>query len=101
MTEICGDATARGWDFFISYTQADQAWAEWISWQLEAAGYRVLVQAWDFVPGTNWIQSMQEGVTRAERTIAVLSGVPESRYLGVRSGAPCGSRTRPVKAGSC
>ncbi|HKR48171.1 MAG TPA: hypothetical protein VJT72_01100 [Pseudonocardiaceae bacterium] len=23
------------WDFFVSYTQADQAWAEWISWVLE------------------------------------------------------------------
>ena len=73
VTESAGDATARGWDFFISYTQADQAWAEWISWQLETDGYRVLVQAWDMVPGTNWIQSMQEGVTRADRTIAVLS----------------------------
>jgi TIR domain/Tetratricopeptide repeat len=73
VTESAGDATARGWDFFISYTQVDQAWAEWISWQLETAGYRVLVQAWDFVPGANWIQSMQEGVTQAERTIAVLS----------------------------
>ena len=68
-----GDAGRTGWDFFVSYTQADRAWAEWIAWQLEADGHRVLVQAWDFVPGTNWVQSMQEGVTRAERTIAVLS----------------------------
>jgi hypothetical protein len=70
-----------GWDFFVSYTQADRAWAEWIAWELEEAGHRVLVQAWDFVPGGNWIQSMQEGVALAERTLAVLS--PEylrSRY---------------------
>jgi hypothetical protein len=25
-------------DFFVSYTSADQAWAEWISWHLEAEG---------------------------------------------------------------
>ncbi len=25
-------------DFFISYTSADEAWAEWIAWVLEAAG---------------------------------------------------------------
>jgi hypothetical protein len=61
------------WDFFISYTQADRAWAEWIAWTLEEDGRRVLVQAWDFVPGTNWTQSMQDGVTHAARTIAVLS----------------------------
>jgi TRAP-type uncharacterized transport system substrate-binding protein len=44
-----------------------------VSWQLEDAGYRVLVQAWDFVPGSNWAVRMQEGVAGAERTIALLS----------------------------
>ncbi|MEX5713775.1 toll/interleukin-1 receptor domain-containing protein, partial [Parafrankia sp. FMc6] len=60
-------------DFFISYTAADQEWAEWIAWQLEEAGYRVLVQAWDFIPGTNWMAGMQQGVTKSARTIALLS----------------------------
>ncbi|MGQ0774795.1 MAG: toll/interleukin-1 receptor domain-containing protein [Pseudonocardiales bacterium] len=46
------------WDFFVSYTQADRAWAEWIAWLLEADGYRVLVQAWDMVAGSNWISLM-------------------------------------------
>ena len=32
-------------DFFVSYTSADRAWAEWIAWQLEQAGYQVIVQA--------------------------------------------------------
>jgi hypothetical protein len=65
--------SGSAWDFFVSYTQADRAWAEWIAWILEEDGRRVLIQAWDFVPGSNWIQSMQEGAARAERTIAVLS----------------------------
>ena len=60
-------------DFFVSYTQADRFWAEWIAWELEERGHRVLVQAWDFVPGSNWVQGMQDGVSRAARTIAVLS----------------------------
>jgi hypothetical protein len=60
-------------DFFISYTAADRAWAEWIAWQLEDAGYRVLVQAWDFIPGSNWTVRMQQGVAEAARTIALLS----------------------------
>jgi len=51
----------------------DRPWAEWIAWVLEEAGYRVLIQAWDFVPGTNWIQRMQDGTLNADRTIAVLS----------------------------
>ena len=61
------------WDFFVSYTQADRAWAEWVAWVLEEDGHRVLVQAWDFVPGSNWIQGMQAGVAGAARTIALLS----------------------------
>jgi hypothetical protein len=60
-------------DFFVSYTQADRAWAEWIAWALEDKGYHVLIQAWDFVPGTSWVQGMQDGTARAARTIAVLS----------------------------
>jgi TIR domain len=26
-------------DFFVSYTSADRAWAEWIAWQLETEGH--------------------------------------------------------------
>ncbi|MEU4442186.1 FxSxx-COOH system tetratricopeptide repeat protein [Actinosynnema sp. NPDC050801] len=61
------------WDFFVSCTSADRAWAEWIAWELERDGYRVLVQAWDFVPGGNWVDRMHTAVQGAERTIAVLS----------------------------
>jgi hypothetical protein len=60
-------------DFFISYTQADRSWAVWIAWVLEEDGYDVLVQAWDFVPGSNWISRMHDGTERAARTLAVLS----------------------------
>jgi hypothetical protein len=64
---------AGSWDFFVSYARADRAWAEWIAWTLEEGGYRVLLQAWDFVPGTNWIQSIEAGIRDAARTITVLS----------------------------
>lgn len=66
------------WDFFLSYGRADRAWAEWIAWLLEEDGHRVLVQAWDFVPGVNWVQGMQDGVATASRIIALLS----TSYLG-------------------
>jgi len=66
-------APAGEWDFFVSYTQADREWAEWIAWVLEENDYRVLIQAWDIVPGANWIHAMDAGTRKADRTIAVLS----------------------------
>ena len=48
-------------DFFISYTKTDKAWAEWIAWTLEAAGYSTVIQAWDFRPGSNFVLEMQTG----------------------------------------
>jgi hypothetical protein len=59
--------------FFVSYTQADRAWAEWMAWELERGGYRVVIQAWDFTPGSNWTHEMQQATSRAERVVAVLS----------------------------
>jgi tetratricopeptide (TPR) repeat protein len=70
---VSGSAGGGRWDFFVSYARADRAWAEWIAWQLEEDGYRVLVQAWDMVAGAGWAQLMQEGVRDAGRTVAVLS----------------------------
>ncbi|PSN19508.1 hypothetical protein C7271_06940 [filamentous cyanobacterium CCP5] len=60
-------------DFFISYNGADKAWAQWIAWILEEeAGYQVVIQAWDFRPGGNFVLDMQRAA-RCQRTIAVLS----------------------------
>jgi hypothetical protein len=60
-------------DYFISYTSADKAWAEWIGWVLEAGGASVRLQAWDFAPGSNFVLEMQKAAAAARRTIAVLS----------------------------
>jgi hypothetical protein len=61
-------------DFFISYTSADKAWAEWIAWQLEEhGGYRVVVQAWDSRPGQNFVAWMDRAVADSDRTLLVLS----------------------------
>ena len=61
-------------DFFISYTDADKKWAEWIAWVLEEkAGYTTTIQAWDFRPGLNFVELMDQATRNAERTIAVLS----------------------------
>jgi len=60
-------------DFFISYTFADKAWAEWIGFVLEEEGFAVIIQAWDFRPGSNFVLEMQKAADEAERTIMVLS----------------------------
>jgi tetratricopeptide (TPR) repeat protein len=60
-------------DFFISYTSADRAWAEWIAWQLKEAGSSVVLQAWDMVPGLDFVHEMQKATTTAKRTLAVVS----------------------------
>jgi len=60
-------------DFFISYNSADQTWAEWIAWQLEEAHYTTVFQAWDFLPGENFILCMHEAAKDTRSTIMVLS----------------------------
>src|SRR5689334_4917908 len=60
-------------DFFISYSNADRAWAEWIAWTVEEAGYSVMIQAWDFRPGSNFVVEMARAAQAAVPTIVLLS----------------------------
>jgi tetratricopeptide (TPR) repeat protein len=60
-------------DFFISYNQADRAWAEWIASKLEDEGYTCIIQVWDFRPGGNFVLDMHHAAIGAQRIIAVLS----------------------------
>lgn len=97
------------WDFFLSYTQADRQWAEWVAWQLEEAGYRVLVQAWDFIPGTNWQAGMQQGVSRSDRTVALISPAylqsvyGQQEWQAAQSSDPLGFARKlvPVRIADC
>ncbi|MDQ0993336.1 TIR domain-containing protein [Streptomyces sp. V3I7] len=76
-----GDTNTGPLDFFISYSPADERWASWIAWTLEEAGYRTVLQAWDFVPGTNFVDFMDRGVSESAAVIAVLSrNYERSRY---------------------
>lgn len=38
-------------DFYITHHKADSTWAEWVAWELEEAGYSVVIQTGDFRPG--------------------------------------------------
>ncbi|MGC0415557.1 TIR domain-containing protein [Embleya sp. AB8] len=75
------DAQDRQLHFFVSYSPADERWASWIAWTLEEAGYRTVLQAWDFVPGTNFVDFMDRGVSESAAVIAILShNYERSRY---------------------
>ncbi|HEV8548612.1 MAG TPA: toll/interleukin-1 receptor domain-containing protein, partial [Polyangiaceae bacterium] len=60
-------------DWFVSYTAADERWAEWIAWQLEEQGFTVKLQKWDVPASANFAVEMHEAASKAERTLAVLS----------------------------
>jgi hypothetical protein len=103
------DPRITEWDFFVSYQQADRAWAEWIAWQLEGAGHSVLFQGWDFVPGTNWVKLMQDGVSHSARVIVVLSpayvasvfGAAEWQAVWIHDPDGAKRRVIPVRIADC
>jgi hypothetical protein len=96
-------------DFFISYNAADRAWAEWIAWQLETAGWSVIVQAWDFRPGGNFALDMNRALIDTQRTIAVLSPsflasdftAPEWAATFARDPTGAARRLIPVRVRKC
>jgi hypothetical protein len=95
--------------FFISYNQADRQWAEWIAWHLEEAGYTTVLQAWDFRPGSNFVVEMQAAISKAERTIAVLSpdflrsAFTQPEWSAAFGSDPTGEHRRlvPVRVSDC
>ncbi len=96
-------------DFFVSYTGADEAWAEWIAWQLEEADYHVRIQAWDFVAGSNFVLEMDDAARRALRTIIVLSpefleaAFTRPEWAAAFRGDPSGAKRKlvPVRVAEC
>jgi tetratricopeptide (TPR) repeat protein len=96
-------------DFFVSYNRHDRTWAEWIAWTLEEAGYSVVIQAWDFRPGGNFVLDMQQAAAQAERTIAVLSEnyltsqFTQPEWAAAFAQDPTGARRSliPMRVGDC
>ncbi|MEL7085968.1 MAG: toll/interleukin-1 receptor domain-containing protein, partial [Cyanobacteria bacterium J06597_1] len=96
-------------DFFVSYNSHDLAWAEWIGWILEEAGYSVVIQAWDFRPGGNFVLEMQAAAVGTEKTIAVLSHSyldaeytqPEWAAAWVDDPRGLAKKLIPIRVGKC
>ncbi|MGY1762695.1 FxSxx-COOH system tetratricopeptide repeat protein [Geodermatophilus sp. SYSU D00779] len=63
--------SGRGVEFFISHAGRDTAWAEWLAWQLQEAGYSVELDVWDWAPGEDFVARMQHALERADQLLAV------------------------------
>ncbi|WP_322779083.1 TIR domain-containing protein, partial [Frankia sp. Cas4] len=116
VTDTAASDDGGRYDFFVSCTGVDAAWAAWIAWQLEARvrfgerSARVFVQAWDLVPGTNWATSMHRTLQTSARVVPVLSPtyLADSRYgnaewLAIWPDDPEGLDRRivPVRVADC
>lgn len=101
------DSVAK--DFFVSYTAADKAWATWIAYILEADGYAVTIQEWDFRPGSNFAAEMDKALKQCPRMIAVLSPAylkarfPTAEWTAVFAGDPEGAKNAlvPIMVEEC
>ncbi|MGW6138102.1 FxSxx-COOH system tetratricopeptide repeat protein, partial [Streptomyces sp. NPDC055140] len=62
----------RGERLFVSYAGADRAWAEWVAWQLQDAGYEVELDRWHWGAGDNAVLRMSQAVERG-RMVALFS----------------------------
>ena len=60
-------------DFFVSHAGADRAWAEWVAWQLEQAGYTVVLDVWDWAAGQNFMAEISAALDRCDRVVALFS----------------------------
>ena len=60
-------------DFFISHAGTDRAWAEWVAWHLEQAGYTVELDVWDWAVGRNFVTAMSRALDRCDRVLALVS----------------------------
>lgn len=96
-------------DFFISYNHKDEDPARWIAWQLEKEGFTTIIQAWDFLPGNNFVEKMDNALKTCKSTIAVLSdhylqsGFTKAEWQAAFFKDPTGEKRSliPIRVQSC
>src|SRR6266446_5647945 len=60
-------------DFFISYTQSDRDWAEWIGKELEALGHKPHIHEWEIGAGEDIYAWMETRIDAAHHMLCVVS----------------------------
>lgn len=63
----------HGWDFFVSYSEKDKAFALFVDDVLRKAGYRVFAQFRDMPAGSDFVVEMNRGLAETGRLVAILS----------------------------
>ena len=81
---------------FVSHAGRDRAWAEWVAWQLEHAGWDITVEldCWDWQAGDNFVAKMNTALDTCDHMLALFSaGLLRARPLdrrGVDRGVSAG-----------
>ena len=60
-------------DYYISYASADEDFATWVAEILEREGKTVFIQAWDILPGDNFVIEINNALGESEKLIVILS----------------------------
>jgi len=60
---------------FVSHAGRDRAWAEWVAWQLEHAGWDITVEldCWDWQARDNFVAKMTTALDTCEHMLALFS----------------------------
>lgn len=59
-------------DFWISYTNADRSWADWIAWVVEENGYTSRLQSWDVHLEDEWRTKVKEIEASLENQLSII-----------------------------
>ncbi|MFJ4005430.1 FxSxx-COOH system tetratricopeptide repeat protein [Streptomyces sp. NPDC090023] len=58
---------------FVSYAGLDQAWAEWVGWQLRQAGHQVELDWWSWQTGDDFVHRMNAALGEVDAVVALFS----------------------------
>ena len=57
----------------LSRFRRSEPWAEWVAWVLEDAGHRVILDIWDFGPGSHFVGEIDDALRRSARMVMLVS----------------------------
>jgi hypothetical protein len=76
-------------DIFVSYTNKDREWADWIGHELDALGHAVHIDSWEVSGGQNIMAWMEERHHKADpRVVRGLGRISDEAILQSR-GSRC------------
>ena len=100
LESLCGMA---GLDIFISYSGKDRQWAVWLDGVVREAGHRTTVQEYDFLPGQDFVEAIDQALTRNQYVVCLLSqAYRDSRWCAKEwHAALCGEKQFLLRIGEC